>query len=499
MTENLLRKPKMEIVDRRQLLLRTVDVEQLVPEDDPVRAIWELAGQLDLSRFYAAIASEEGAAGREAIDPRLLVSLWVYAYSQGISSAREVSRLMDYHPGFQWLTGMRVINHHTLSDFRIDHKEALDDLFTQLLGVLSREGLISLERVMHDGTKVKAHAGGDSLRREGTLKEHLRLAQEQVVAMGDPRTAAEVTPRVLAVRKRAAREKAGRLQRALQELEKIREQPTAKTKPEEARASTTDPECRVMKQGGGGGYGPSYNVQLSTDAKAGAIVGVAVSQAPVDAGQLPQAVEQIEKRFGKTPPQMVVDAEYTTNATVLAMDQKKVDFIGSLRPPKSNLAGSLGRRGIDPAFGPDVFQYQAEQDVCICPNGRRLVRKQRHAAHFHKEVYYRANPQDCSRCPLKNLCSPRHPARTIVRSQLHPVIVAFRQRMQTEQAKAIYKQRGGIAEFTNAWLKDKLRLRQFRLIGLVKAGMETLWACLTCNIQLWIRRIWRSAFTITAT
>src|ERR1700690_1799926 len=125
MAENSLRKPKLELVDRRQLLLRTVDVEQLVLEDDPVRAIWELTGQMDLTSFYSAIASAEGSAGREAIDPRLLICLWVYAYSQGISSAREIAHLMEYHPGFQWLCGMRTINHHTLSNFRIDYKEAL--------------------------------------------------------------------------------------------------------------------------------------------------------------------------------------------------------------------------------------------------------------------------------------------------------------------------------------------------------------------------------------
>ena len=128
-------------MNRQQLFLRTVDVEQLVPEDDPVRAIWELTGRPDLSASYAAIETQEGEAGREAIDPGLLISLWVYAYSQGVSSAREVSRLMEYHPGFQWLSGMRVVNYHTLSDSRIRHAAALDELFTQVLGILSAEEL----------------------------------------------------------------------------------------------------------------------------------------------------------------------------------------------------------------------------------------------------------------------------------------------------------------------------------------------------------------------
>ncbi len=498
MTETLLRKPKMEIVDRRQLLLRTVDVEQLVPEDDSVRAIWELAGQLDLSRFYAAIASEEGAAGREAIDPRLLISLWVYAYSQGISSAREVSRLMEYHPGFQWLAGMRVINHHTLSDFRIDYKDALDDLFTQLLGVLSREGLVTLERVMHDGTKIKANAGADSFRREESLQDHLRLAKDQVAAMDDPCTSAEVTPRLKAARARAAKEKQVRLERAIRELETVRKLQYAKGAPEKARVSTSDPECRVMKQGGGG-YGPSYNVQLSTDAKAGAIIDAAVSQAPVDAGQLPGAVERIEERVDDKPQQMVADAEFTTHATVIEMDQKKVDFIGSLRPTAMGLKGSLKRRGIDPAFGPDAFPHDPATDTLRCPNSKILSRHHRHHGHFREEVYYRAPPSDCQGCPFRMKCTPKYSARVVTRSELLPLLKAFRQRMETPEAKAVYKQRGGIAEFTNAWLKDKLGLRQFRLRGQIKVGMETLWACLTCNIQIWMRKIWRPMWTITAT
>jgi hypothetical protein len=112
--------------DRRQLSWTMLDVERLVDEDHPVRAIWELAGRLDLSCFSAAIGSLEGAAGRPAYDPRLLISLWIYAYSRGIGSAREVERRCEHDPAFRWLTGLLVINHHTLSDFRLAHRDALD-------------------------------------------------------------------------------------------------------------------------------------------------------------------------------------------------------------------------------------------------------------------------------------------------------------------------------------------------------------------------------------
>ena len=131
-------------INRQQLLLRPVEVEKLVDLDHPVRAIWELVGRLNLEPFYVEIESVEGVAGRPVWDPRLLISLWIYAYKDGVSSAREIARLCEYHPAYQWLTGLEVVNYHTLADFRIRHKEALDQLFIEVLGVLSHEGLITL-------------------------------------------------------------------------------------------------------------------------------------------------------------------------------------------------------------------------------------------------------------------------------------------------------------------------------------------------------------------
>lgn len=203
------RQPRFQPVNRQQMMWRPVDVEKLVEPDHLVRAIWELVGQLDLQRYTAEVGSVEGAAGRPALDPRLLISLWVYAYSEKVSSAREVERRCAYHPAYQWLTGMQEVNHHTLSDFRVQHQEALDELFAQLLGVLSSEELIRLERVVHDGTKMKAAASGKSFHREKSLRAHLEAARERVRAMGDPREE-EPGRRAAAARQRAAREKVER-------------------------------------------------------------------------------------------------------------------------------------------------------------------------------------------------------------------------------------------------------------------------------------------------
>jgi hypothetical protein len=175
-----------------------------------------------------------------------MFSLWLYSYSEGIGSAREISRLCVYHPAYEWLTGLKPINYHTLSDFRVKHKEALDEMFTNTLGLLSAEGLIGLQRVMHDGTKIKACAGSNSFRREEKMKAHLDMARNHVAEMGDLQTAEEVSSRVAAAR-RALRERQEKLESALAKLEKIQAIKHGAVSKAEARVSESDPECRIMK------------------------------------------------------------------------------------------------------------------------------------------------------------------------------------------------------------------------------------------------------------
>src|SRR6266446_3263925 len=193
--ENASSKPLIRYVNRQQMSWRAVDVERLIGEDHPARAIWGLVGRLDLSRFYEGIESSAEEGGRPAFDPQLLISLWVYAYSLGIGSAREVARRCEYDPAFQWLTGLQQVNYHTLADFRVEKQNELDELFTQVLAALGKEGLVTLGQVMQAGTKIKALASTSSYHREGTIREHLERARRRVAEMGDPRND-ENDPRV---------------------------------------------------------------------------------------------------------------------------------------------------------------------------------------------------------------------------------------------------------------------------------------------------------------
>lgn len=239
---------RMRPVERTQYFMDTVSLEDMAAEDDAVRAIWAFVERLDLSSYYDKIKSKVNEAGSPAYNPKVLLAMWIYAYSQGISSAREVEKLSQEMKTWRWLCGDKPINYHTLSDFRVGHKKELDELFTNSLGILSAEGLITLERITQDGTKIRANAGIDTFRGEEKLRAHLKAAQEQVELLSNPETE-PVTKRISKARERAAVERRRKLEQAVEEYKKIEQD---KKKKKDIRVSTTDPESRVMKQSNGG-------------------------------------------------------------------------------------------------------------------------------------------------------------------------------------------------------------------------------------------------------
>jgi len=170
-----------------------------------------------------------------------------------------------------------------------------------------------------------------------------------------------------------------------------------------------------------------------------------------------------------------------------------VDFIGAIADTTARAASQFARRGVEAAFRPEAFAYHPESDTYTCPAGKVLHYERKHRDIGVTDYYYRASATDCGNCEFRKNCCPANTnaGRSVVRAEEAPAVAAFRVKMATEEAKQIYRQRGAVAEFPNAWIKTKIGLRQFRLRGLAKVIMETLWACLTYNIQQWIRLRWR--------
>lgn len=478
--------PRFEPINRQQIVLEPLDVEQLIPEDHAARKFWAVLGRLDLSRFQSEIKAVEGHAGRSAWEPRLLIALWLYAYSRGISSAREIERECAYEPGFRWLTGLKVINHHTLSDFRVEHGTALQDLFIQVLGIFTMEKLITLERVTVDGTKVRAAVNKKTFSRAEKIREHLKVAREHVEALQKQEEEQEKRTRQASARRRAARERAERLEAAWEEVQRLQaEKKSEREKP--CQASSSDADAQFM-QTSDHGLAPAYNVQLATDGENKLIVDVEVSKRPSDSEHLLPALDRLQQRLGSFPQQVLADGSYTTRESVAGAAERGVDYYGSW----TDLAERWKGYGIAAEYRPSAFVYEEASNELICPEGRRLqFRSAQEQAGGLKVLVYAAQKTDCRACPKRSLCTPnnamqKHGRAVSIRVE-SPDMAAYHAKMKSEEAKALYKQRAPVAEFPHAWLKDKLKWARLRCRGIVKAQTEALWACLTYNLQRYFK------------
>ena len=483
--ENTIRRIKYKRIDREQLSWVDIDVDRLIGLDHKARLIWEAVSRLDVSQFEAAAQTFEEEGGRPAWPPELLISVWLYAYTLGVPSARALERMMSYEPGLRWLTGLEVINHHTLSSFRVAHGEALNHLFAQQLALLEQEGLVDWSVLMQDGTKVQARASKWSYHRGAHIRERVDVAREAIEvldAAAQPATG-EAEQRVQAAQRRAATERLARMEAALAALEERAEQAPASRR-EEVRVSVTEPDARKMKQSDGG-WRLSYNVQTTTAAAAGKfVVGVAVTSSETDVHELVPALERIEQP-GRTVRQVVADGGYVSRENVEAVEGKGIALVAPWEEARAREAGALKRAGIDPAYGGSQFQVLGDGDALECPQGKRLpfagVRKH----HGMKHRIFEANAQDCAGCPVQSACCGRRGGpRRIGRPIESPHMAQWIRRMQTDaDAHVLYRQRKAVAEWPHLWIKSLRGLRRFSVWGCHKAGLEMVWAVMAYNFE----------------
>lgn len=313
-------KPRLIIPVRNQVEIMIGSLDDSLPDDHKVRSVAKYVSQLDLSRILCKIKSVDSSPGAPATSPEVLLTLWLYAFIEGIVSARTINRYCKEHIAFKWICGNRPVNEHTISDFRTQHGEEFDELLTQSIAVLSHQGLIKVESIAQDGMKVEAHAGKSSFRREKTLREHLKKAEDYVKALKMEFAKDPSNPlKQVAARKKAAQEKVERTKHAIDELLKLRKQKEdgrkknkkslSEKEKQDVRASKTDPEARIMKMPNSG-YAPAYNIQFATDTKSKAIVGVKALQSGNDFGQLEPMKQQVENRLGYSIKEIIADGGY---------------------------------------------------------------------------------------------------------------------------------------------------------------------------------------------
>ena len=343
--------PRVMSPERRQMRLVPSSLDQMLPEDHPARLVWQYVEGLDLSEFYGTIRAVEGAPGRPAIDPRLLLALWVFATSEGVGSARQLSRLCERDLAYMWLCGGVGVNYHALADFRSLNAERLEKVLVRHVAVLTSTGVVQLKRVVQDGVRVRASAGSASFRRRARLEDFEREAEAQLAALKqelheDPEASER---RAVARRKRVAEQSLARVQAALaraRELEKKREQtPSHKSKKDkergkrkvaegEVRASTTDPDAHRMKMADGG-YRPAYNEQVAVDPESGFIVATHTTNEGLDGAMLPPVVERLARDHGVVPEAMIADGGFVTKAAIDALHARGVRVYAPVDKPRS--------------------------------------------------------------------------------------------------------------------------------------------------------------------
>ncbi len=420
---------RLRTPERRQMAMVVQCPDDLVGAAHSVRMVMAVVEKLDLSRFEDTIKAREGLAGRDATDPRLLVALWLYACIRGIGSARELARRCEESAPFRWLCGGVGVNHRLLSDFRTDHGEALDALFTQVIASLVDKEVVSVSRVSQDGVRVRVSAGASSFRRKERLRELLKKANEHVVELRrqvDSPEYARLAARQKAAQQRAALEKQQRLEQAIAQLPELeRRQQVAqkragegkhgrKIRERQTRVSTTDPEMRRMKMPNGG-FNPAVNVQLATDTGSRAILGVAVTNEGTDSVGLSEPMRrQVEQRTGGKVEQHLMDGGYLRKDDIEQAHEHGVELFV---PPKA-------------AKNPQN-------------RGQELEPKRGDSA----------------------------------------AVLTWKQRMASGEGKEIYKERAATSETVNADLRSYRGLSQITVRGLHKAKCVALWCALAYNVM----------------
>ena len=400
--------PRIAEPQRKQGVIRFEMPEDRLPPTHAARVLWDVVGTLDLKGVLIGVKAVDGTAGRKTLSPQMKLTLWLYAISLGVGSAREIARLVRTDDAYRWIVGDLEVGHHTLSAFRVGQGAALDELMTDILASLTHKGVLSLDLVAQDGIRIRASATAPSFRRYESLlecREQAALHLKATLAHADD---PELTAAQRAAREAAARDFQRRVEEAISTVTEL--QKTRKPSEKPARVSTTDAEARVMKMADGG-FRPAYNVRMAT---AGSplggprtIVGVQVTNVGSDMGSVTPMLDEIKWRTGQLPNTLVADANHAKHECIRAATEAGVEVLVAV-PGRSQQAGP-----------------NADDD---------------------------------------------------------PAIVAWRARMETGEAKKLYRARASLCELMNAHLRTHHGVDYFLVRGLAKITCVALLGAIASNL-----------------
>ena len=353
--------------DQNQCFLLPPSLDEWLPEDHEARFVSEVVENLlDLSPIYASYAC---AAGAPPYHPKMMLKLLMFAYATGVTSSRELERRCFLDVAFRWLSANEAPDYRSISRFRRRHLAALEDLFTQVLQLCAKAGLVRLGRVALDGTKLDANASKHKAmsydhivpkieQLEGEVKSLLeeaeRADQAEDEAFGCDRRGDELSAELSRRESRleklraakeaienearekaatAARKKAEAAGTSEEEVDAAVKEAAARAKPKpSAQRSFTDPEARMMKTNHGFDY--AYNAQAVVDEKSQVILAAEVTDEATDINQLVPMIEKTEENLAAagiedTPDTYLADAGYCSEDNLEATEDLESEVLAA--------------------------------------------------------------------------------------------------------------------------------------------------------------------------
>lgn len=507
---------------RDQMVLISTTLGDCIPEDHPVRLFEEILSNLDWSaweRHYCQVA------GQPAIPPRVVAGAILYGLSHGLRGSRRLEWACKNAVDFMWLVEGRHIDHSTFCGFRTRFEKELKDLFKQIGRVALRMGLVRLNQVALDGTRVRANSSRHATASAQTLEERLATLDEQIAEMfaqaakadekeedlfGDSCSPSHL-PRELADMKR--RQEA--LAKALEAARKAEAKRTAKEEDKEdkdkrkkrVKVPVADAESQIQPNKEGG-FAPNHLPTAAVDGEHGLIVDADVITDSSEPEAVIPTVERITENFGKQPEQFLADTGFGTGNNLADLAERGVEaFVppegtkvqednpakraDPTQPVPESDWPKLPRRPQTHKLDRSAFIYDSQADCYWCPMGRKLEwdqTKEKERLAGEDSIYEVYRCKSCAGCPLARDCLVGSAkSRTVSRDQHEDLREAAAARLRTEEGRKIYGRRAWMAETPYAFIKTVMGLRQFLLRGLDKVRMEWRWACTAYNLRKMVK------------
>jgi hypothetical protein len=324
----------------------------------------------------------------------VVLAVWLYATAEGIGSARAIERLCRYHAAYRWLCGGVPINHNLLSEFRRTQGDLLDRLLSDSLTALIAEGLLALDEVIIDGTKVAALAGRGSMVQKPKLDQLAVAVGERVAELKREveSDAAGADRKQQKRRLRQAEEKAARIQRAQERMAELEREKAARAK-HHAKAeaekaapsvSVSDPEVRLMKMPDGATR-PAWNVQVATSH--GFVVTIEPTDRRNDSGLAAGLVQQVADRCGVVAERLLADGSAMTQDEIvsLAASNPKLEvFSPPAKESETVSADTLRKRVWKHAHEPAAVKAWRERMASEA--GKAVYRRRKLTEHVHAKM-----------------------------------------------------------------------------------------------------------------